>query len=328
MENLENLENFFHLGKFGKSGKFGKFFPRLESLENFFHLGKFAKFGMTKLYQSLRALVGNDLHFTIILIFSMPPRYQKFHYECRFCYAVVNYNEPCQLCEPETMAEPIQDMIPESPVSTQITKQNTYPEENKLRDCLKLFINQKLSKLASQCFKHCEIDGVTTAALYLDSSSGITTLNLLAEGYNIQHLHAPNWDLTTVTSLKTKFPGINTGCMEIGEYVAQYNDLPLSCIWIDAQTMWKLNTAHAIQVLILARLIAPYAVIGFTANIRNMPGKRSTTAREDCERNVETIKQWLASTQRYVCGETEFYNSPTGSSESQMYTCFLKVVRI
>lgn len=172
-----------------------------------------------------------------------------------------------------------------------------YTAEKKLYDERKIAVNKHLAALAEESRWRCEMSNLPTAALFLDAETAFTTKTLLKQTeYSVSKLYAPNDDAKVCAAIENAHPGINAPCMEVGEFQRKF-ELPLflSFAWIDGVSTFmgaknsKRSTCNAVRNLFVRNLLAPYAVVAFTASGRGLAGGH----RAEHERCMKLVKPWI-----------------------------------
>ena len=218
-------------------------------------------------------------------------------------------------------------------------RKRTYKTKAKNLDVYKQETNTHLATLGHDCRVLCNRrnSNIRTGALYLDSEAGCTTQVLHdVGGYHPEDLYCPNDSALVIAEmLATLRPSIrntkriHAKRVSIEQFTSKPSDKKFSYAWIDGMCTWQGSngrcTRKAVLNLFRNKLLAPFAVVAYTASIRPKKGNREETAARDAERNFREIQACAATHGYLVSLQPELSQNKGMVNSDQIYTSWVRV---
>lgn len=214
---------------------------------------------------------------------------------------------------------------------------SSYPSERKREDEYKKALNNHLAALGRDCRELCTTLDASqpTAALYLDADDGATTQALCKRGFHTEDLFCPNESQKTINVMQKhlRAAGIrgrpHSACMTIESFTSTRHDRKFSYVWIDGVSTWVGSKSHctrdAVLNLFRNNLLAPFAVVAYTASIRPKTGDRKWRAVKECRDVFVEIRRCARQNGYLVSLVPELRHNYGIKNADNMFTSFFRV---
>jgi hypothetical protein len=213
-----------------------------------------------------------------------------------------------------------------------------YNSEAKRHDSYKQHINRLLANAGATSRVLCEARDPykKTGALYLDAEEGCTTRALAAHGFHTEDMYCPNDNQRVIDAMQNNLRRtvrnvnkINFKLTTMETFTSHKSVQKYSYVWIDGMCSWKGSgnrcTRKSVLNLFRKKLLAPFAVVAYTANIRRKKGNRELSAVKDAHRNFVEIRECANRNGYLVDLQPKIHHNNGMQNSNQMYTSWFRV---